>query len=146
MNKNEGDITEAGTISNPDPKNLRIAAAQSFSSKLISTKDVVVDGLPDLVSVIDFDGAAKVTSPMDNPSKATLGGIDSSGGTSIAKGISTSIDELSSKAPGKLTDRAGILVLTDGDDPSPAAVRAQVATAQGLGIEVSWGFLSPSTV
>jgi len=120
-----------------DPKNLRIAAVQSFISKLVSTKDVDVDGLPDLVSVIDFDGTAKVISPLDDPSKATLAGIDSSGGTSIATGISTSINELSSKAPGKLTDRAGLLVLTDGDDPSPAAVKAQLAREKGLGIRVS---------
>ena len=46
-----------------DPKNLRISAAQSFVSKLVSKKDVSDDdddGLPDQVTIIDFDGSARV--------------------------------------------------------------------------------------
>ena len=45
-----------------------------------------------------------------------------------------------------MKDRAGIIVLTDGDDPDPAAVIAQVDRARDLGIRVNWGFLSPSSV
>ncbi|KAL9611328.1 MAG: hypothetical protein Q9167_004011 [Letrouitia subvulpina] len=139
-------VDSSGSNSYTDPKNLRISAAQSFVSKLVPKKDVSDDGLPDLVTVIDFDSSARVVYPLGDPSQASFAGIDSSGDTDIASGISASIDELSSKASGKLKDHAGILVLTDGDDPNPAAVKAQLSRAQGLGIRVNWGFLSPTTI
>lgn len=139
-------VDSSGSNRYTDPKNLRVSAAQSFVSKLVQKKDVSEDGLPDLVTVVDFDSSARVIYPLGDPSQASFAGIDSSGDTDIASGIGASIGELSSKASGKLKDHAGILVLTDGDDPNPAAVKAQLSRAQGLGIRVNWGFLSPTTI
>ena len=139
-------VDSSGSNEITDPENLRITAAKEFNSNLVSKSSVSdEDGVPDQVTVIDFDDTARVVSPLGDPSQASFSGIDSSGGTCIACGIRLAIDELTSKSQGPIAGRAGILVLTDGEDPDPAGISKEVERAKSLGIRVSQGLLSPKT-
>jgi hypothetical protein len=73
---------------------------------------------------------------------ASFAGIDAQGGTNIGSGVATAIDVLTADN-NEVRDRAGVVVLTDGQDNSPEVLDAQLMRAQALGIRVSFGFLSP---
>ncbi|KAF8244246.1 hypothetical protein K440DRAFT_667033 [Wilcoxina mikolae CBS 423.85] len=77
-----------------DSKDLRIAAAKDFNSRLTSKDEAGTNCQPDLVTVIDFDRNATVRYSLGDPSNATFDGIDAAGGTFIAGGIDTAINEL----------------------------------------------------
>jgi len=136
-------IDSSGSNFNTDPSNLRIAASKAFNSMLITDANAGPDGLADRVTVVDFDSSARVVYPLGDPSAATFNGIDSSGGTYIAGGVATAIGELTKDPNDPTADRTGIIVLTDGEDSDISALVAQINRAEGLGIRVAFGFLSP---
>lgn len=124
-------VDSSGSNEWNDPNNLRIAAGQSIVANLGGT---------DQVAVVDFDGSAVVISPLGPASAASFVGIDSSGDTCISCGVEEGLATLQGAAP----NTAGIVVLTDGEDSYVTALIEQIKIATGLGIRVSFGFLSPS--
>jgi hypothetical protein len=102
----------------------------------------VPGGKPDRSAVIDFDSRARVVSPLADPSQAKFDGIDSSGDTNIGAGVNLALDELARNG-NKVRDRAGVVVLTDGQDGNPAVLTKALERARGLGVRVQFGFLSP---
>ncbi len=136
-------IDSSGSNTETDPQNLRIAAGRSFNSRLLTEADLGGPGRgSDLSTVIDFDTSARVVSPLADPSRASFAGIDSDGGTNIASGINAAIAELT--RDGALqAGRAGMIVLTDGQDSSVSDQIAALGRARTLGIRVSYGFLQP---
>jgi hypothetical protein len=137
-------IDSSGSNVDTDPNNLRIAAGKAISSVLITKAQAGANGHPDVVTVIDFDYSATIVYPLGDPASATFDGIDSSGGTYIAGGLQTAIDELTKNAGDPTAHRSGIVVLTDGEDSSITDLITQLNRAQGLGIRVAFGFLSPA--
>ncbi|KAH7087744.1 hypothetical protein FB567DRAFT_621777 [Paraphoma chrysanthemicola] len=125
-------IDSSGSNTWTDPNNLRIQAARDFNSKLVTAAQAGPDGFPDKVAVIDFDTTAKLLYPMGDPSGATgvFGAIDSNGGTNIGSGIALGIDEILKEGAGQFSKRSGIVVLTDGEDGSPANQVLQLARAK----------------
>ncbi|KAF2684198.1 hypothetical protein K458DRAFT_431769 [Lentithecium fluviatile CBS 122367] len=138
-------IDSSGSNSWTDPSNLRIQAGKDFNAKLTTAAQAGAGSVPDQVAVIDFDTSATVLYPMGDPAAAasTFDAIDSSGGTDIGSGISAGIDEIMKDEPGLFANRAGIIVLTDGEDGNPANQIAQFVRARLQGIRVNYGFLSP---
>ena len=84
--------------------------------------------------------------PLGDPASAKFDGIDSEGGTSIASGLQLAIDELTKDTTDSVANRAGIVLLTDGQDPSLFPLLEQKARAELLGIRLSIGFLSVPAV
>lgn len=138
-------IDSSGSNTWTDPSNLRIQAGKDFNAQLITAAQAGTGSVPDQVAVIDFDFSATVLYPMGDPAAAesTFDAIDSSGGTDIGSGISAGIDEIMKDEPGLFANRAGIIVLTDGEDGNPLNQIAQFARARLQGIRVNYGFLSP---
>lgn len=136
-------IDSSGSNLETDPSNLRIAAAKEFNKNLITSAAAGAEGKPDLVTVIDFDTSARVVYPLGDPASATFDGIDSSGGTNIASGVSAAIDEITSNTVYPTFWHSGIVLLTDGQDFNRLALLAQIARALTNGIRFSQGFLSP---
>ena len=87
-------VDSSGSNTWTDPNNLRISVTKSLVTNLISQQDVNEDDLPDLVTIVDFDGGARAVYPLGDPLEAAFDGIDSSGDTNIASGISAPLDEL----------------------------------------------------
>jgi hypothetical protein len=124
-----------------------VSAGIQFVDSLVDSANVGDDNLPDLVTVVDFDSSARVVYPLGDPAGAAFDGIDSSGGTFIAGGITLSLEELTRDAdPAATKDRTGIVVLTDGQDSDISALVAAVNQAAQLGIRVSFGFLAPPAI
>jgi len=140
-------VDSSGSNSWTDPGNLRITAAQSINSALVTSDQATnPNSKPDLVTVVDFDLSATVIYPLGDPSGADFSSIDSDGGTYIAAGIAAAIDEITADTLYKTRGRSAIIVLTDGDDPSIADRLVQLARAYVNGIKVSFGFLAPVQV
>jgi hypothetical protein len=135
-------IDSSGSNTETDPSNLRIAAGQTLNANLIAADEAADGELPDLSAVVDFDTAAKLVSPLADPSAASFAGIDSAGGTDIGAGVSLAIAELTKDPSAVVKDRSGIVVLTDGLDGGTSLPGA-LAQAAALGIRVNFGFLSP---
>ncbi|KAK3361297.1 hypothetical protein B0T24DRAFT_585868, partial [Lasiosphaeria ovina] len=138
-------IDSSGSNQDTDPANFRIAAGAQFVATLVTKASAAgSDAQPDEVAVIDFDDSARVVSPLGDPSTASFDGIDSEGGTSIASGVALAIDTLTADtAAADVRDRAGIVVLTDGQDSDTSSLLAALDLAAQLGIRVSFGFLAP---
>lgn len=136
-------IDSSGSNYYTDPSNLRIVAAKEFNSHLVTKDQAGPNGQSDLVTVIDFDSYAVVLSPLGDPANATFKGIDSVGGTYIADGVRTAIDELTKNKSGSTAHRTGIVVLTDGQDFSIDELVDQLTRARNESIRVAFGFLSP---
>jgi hypothetical protein len=136
-------IDSSGSNQDTDPGNLRIAAAQAFNSMLVTDTQA---GPPDRVTVIDFDGSARVIYPLGDPAQASFDGIDSEGSTFIAGGVAAAIAELTKDPNDPTADVTGIVVLTDGQDADTTALQNQVSLASSLGIRVAFGFLSPPEI
>ncbi|KAH6710573.1 putative calcium-activated chloride channel regulator 4 [Leptodontidium sp. MPI-SDFR-AT-0119] len=134
-------VDSSGSMESNDPNDLRITAGKSLTSSLVTG-----GSHPDQVTVVDFDGSATLLYPLGDPAKAgpSFDLIDSSGGTYIAGGLETAIDELT-KGQATTAGVTGIVVLTDGQDSSATLLVEQLNRAQGLGIRVSFGFLSPES-
>jgi hypothetical protein len=130
-------VDSSGSNLQTDPSNLRVSAAKQLVSSLSAN---------DQVAIIDFDSIARVSYPLGPPSGATYGGIDSSGGTSIASGINLALDTLTFDNNNATHARSGIVVLTDGMDGSGAQYGQAVQRAADLGIRLSQGFLNPPAV
>ncbi len=135
-------IDSSGSNTDTDPGFLRVIAGQQFNASLTTAAAAGVDARPDRSAVIDFDSSATVLSPLADPSAASFGGIDASGGTNIGSGVQAALGVLTADA-NEVRNRAGIVVLTDGMDNSPGALGSALATAASLGIRVSFGFLAP---
>jgi Ca2+-binding RTX toxin-like protein len=135
-------IDSSGSNSDTDPGFLRVTAGQQFNASLTTAAAAGPDARPDRSAVVDFDSSASVISPLADPSAASFAGIDASGGTNIGSGVAAALDVLTADA-NEVRDRAGIVVLTDGMDNSPGGLESALATAQSLGIRVSFGFLAP---
>jgi hypothetical protein len=136
-------VDSSGSNTQTDPGNLRSGAAADFNAGLISAAEAGAGGRPDRSTTIDFDDGARIISPLGDPDAASFAGIDASGGTNIASGVNLGIDELTRDPADPTTDRAGIVVLTDGEDSDRAALIAAIRRATAMGIRVSFGFLSP---
>jgi von Willebrand factor type A domain/RTX calcium-binding nonapeptide repeat (4 copies) len=135
-------IDSSGSNTDTDPGFLRVIAGQQFNASLTTAAAAGPDARPDRSAVVDFDTSATVISPLADPSAASFAGIDASGGTDIGSGVAAAIGALTADA-NEVRDRTGIVVLTDGMDNSPGGLESALATAQSLGIRVSFGFLSP---
>ena len=136
-------IDSSGSNTSTDPQNLRVAAGQSLASALTSVADAGAAGVPDLLTVIDFDSSSRVLFPPGDPDAAipAIAGVDSSGGTFIAGGITATLGSMTPLGPP--AGRSGIVVLTDGEDSDVPALAAAIADATTRGVRVSFGFLSP---
>lgn len=135
-------IDTSGSNTTTDPNDLRFAAAILFNARLLSQQEAGPDGRPDRSTIVDFDGSARVISPLGDPALASFAGLDSSGGTNIAAGVNTAIDELTKDPADPTAGRSGVVVFTDGQDSNRAAEIAAINRARDLGIRVSYGFLS----
>jgi hypothetical protein len=120
---------------------LRITAGKSLAASLVTS-----GGSPDQVTVVDFDSSAAVIYPLGSPAGAgpSFDTIDSSGGTSIYDGLRLALDELT-KGNAPTAGVGGIVVLTDGEDSSVTLLVTELVRAKGLGVRVSFGFLSPDS-
>ena len=136
-------VDSSGSNTTTDPQNLRVAAAARFNASLITAAAAGPGGAADRSAVIDFDDGARVISPLADPSLASFAGIDSDGGTNIASGVNLGIDELTRDPSDPTGSRAGIVVLTDGEDSDLSALTTAINRATALGIRVNFGFLSP---
>jgi hypothetical protein len=135
-------IDSSGSNTTTDPSNLRVTAAAAFNAGLVSAAEAGPGGRPDRSAVIDFDDGARIVSSLGDPDVASFAGIDSSGGTNIGAGVALAIEELTRDPADPTANRAGIVVLTDGESDR-AALIAEINRASSLGIRVSFGFLAP---
>ena len=130
-------VDSSGSNVDTDPSDLRIVAAKNLNGLLVPNSDQV--------TVIDFDSYAAVIYPLGDPASASFDGINSIGGTNIASGVESAIDELTKNQGDPTAGRSGIVVFTDGEDSSIAALLTQLEKAKQEGIRVSFGFLSPQS-
>ncbi|RYP75073.1 hypothetical protein DL770_007484 [Monosporascus sp. CRB-9-2] len=139
-------LDSSGSMSFNDPNDLRIVAGQSLNRQLIPGSGATGNLRADLVTVVDFDDAARVIYPLGDPAGAdgVFDSIDSSGGTWIADGVDRALGELTRPGNGPTADRSGILVLTDGEDSDTDGLIQQIERAGSADIRVSFGFLAPS--
>jgi hypothetical protein len=151
----------SGSTARTDPDGLRLKAAAAINANLLGDAEVSAQGRPDRSTVIGFDRAARVLSPLDDPAKATFSGVGASGGTSVAGGIRAALKELNgatpavarakpAPSPGATSDaaeskrsRRGMVVFSDGLDNDLDAQLAAVAAAREAGVRVTLGLLSP---
>lgn len=121
ISENKGDrkvaivIDSSGSMADSDPSDLRLVAGRALNSFLISADEAGGGQKPDQVTVIDFDSSALVVYPLGDPNNeanASFALIDSAGGTYIADGVRTAMDELTKT--GNTDKRSAIVVFTDG--------------------------------
>lgn len=130
-----------------DPADIRLAAGKALDATLVTQSGATGGKSADLVTVVKFNDQANLLYPLGDPAggSSVIDSIGHSGGTFIGGGIKTAIDELTKPGNDPTANRTGIIVLTDGvDDPESLVTDtvAQVTRAGGLGIRVSFGFLS----
>lgn len=109
-------IDSSGSMVDTDPNNLRIVAGEAIASSLITKAAAGSNGHPDLVTVIDFDDSVRVVYPLGDPASVSFAGIDSEGGTYIALGVQTAIDQITQNVGDVVAHISGIVVFTDGQD------------------------------
>jgi len=109
-------IDSSGSMFDTDPNNLRIVAGEAIASSLITKAATGSNGHPDLVTVIDFDDSVRVVYPLGDPASVSFAGINSEGGTYIALGVQTAIDQITQKVGDVVAQISGIVVFTDGQD------------------------------
>lgn len=136
-------IDSSGSMVDTDPSNLRIPAGEAINAALITSASAGAGTQPDKVTVVDFDDSVRIVYPLGDPASASFDGIDSSGGTYIALGVKTAIDEITKNPADVISRVSGIVVFTDGEDSYVDELVDELNRAQGLGIRVSFGFLSP---
>jgi Mg-chelatase subunit ChlD len=140
-------IDASNSMSTNDPNDIRLAASNALDDVLISQSEATNGKTADLVTVVDFAATSDLLYPLGDPAGASssINGITLSGGTAIGAGVKTAIDELTKPGNDPTANRTGIVVFTDGED-SPVSGRTltidQIKRAGGLGIRVSFGFLS----
>lgn len=130
-----------------DPDNIRLTASKDLSRGLISNNDATNGKVPDLVTVVDFATDANLLYPLGDPAsvQSSIDSITPRGGTAIGAGIETAINELTKSGHDPTTNRTGIVVFTDGQDSLASGTNVtieEIKRAFGLGIRVSFGFLS----
>ena len=138
-------IDSSGSNADTDPANLRTIAGMTFNARLVTAAQAGPDSPSDRSAVIDFDDSARIVSPLGDPSLASFAEIDSSGGTNIASGLNLAVEELTRDPGDPTAGRSGIVVLTDGQDATQAALIAAINRARDLEIRVSFGFLASPT-
>jgi von Willebrand factor type A domain len=139
-------IDTSGSMADTDPNNLRVAAGEAIVGSLITKADAGPNRSPDLVTVVGFSDVSTIIYPLGDPSTASFSGIDADGGTYIAGGVEAAIDELTKDKTSVTAGVTGIVVFTDGQDSAVSDLVDQLNRARGLGIRVSFGFLSPSDI
>lgn len=133
-----------------DPNNTRITAALALNDFLISSDEKTTDKTPDQVSIVGFHDTPELLYPLGDPkgAGAIISNITSNkSGTFIGGGIGVAINETIKPGTGVTANRTGIVVLTDGEDNYSGLSGVQgtineIKRATGLGIRVSFGFLS----
>jgi Mg-chelatase subunit ChlD len=140
-------IDASGSMSTNDPDDIRLNASIALNDALISQSEAIDGKSSDLVTVVDFSSDAQVLYPLGDPSGAgiVIGSITLGGGTNIYTGIEAAIAELTKPGNDPTANRTGIVVLTDGRDDSAARTIEEARRAVGLGIRLSYGFLSIAT-
>ena len=145
-------VDSSGSNQQTDPTNQRVVASRESLQRLTSMADVMADPtlVPDIAAAIDFDSGVSVLSSFADPDIVipSLSSIDSSGGTSIDSGINSAINLLDdinlNDFFGLFSDRAAILVFTDGQNNSgDGPVINAIVAATLKGYRVHYGFLSP---
>ncbi|KAF7502243.1 hypothetical protein GJ744_006307 [Endocarpon pusillum] len=142
-------IDASNSMSTNDPNDLRLAASQALNNALIDSSEASGGKTADLVTVVDFASSGELLYPLGDPSgaNAEIGSITLWGGTAIGTGVEAAIDELTKPGNDPTANRTGIIVFTDGEDDSSSGLDftiEQVKRAVGLGIRISFGFLSVS--
>jgi hypothetical protein len=140
-------IDSSGSMASSDPTNVRLEVAKAIDDLLISKSEATGGKKEDLVTVVEFSDDATLLYPLGDPSGAgsTIDGIIPGGDTAIGSGIKAAIDELTKPGNDPTANRTGIIVLTDGQDTVTGAFNetiSEINRAAGLGIRVSFGFLS----
>jgi Mg-chelatase subunit ChlD len=138
-------IDISASMADTDPNDLRLAAAKELGAKLI-TQSTAIDGkTPDLLTVVHFNSDASVVYSLGDPALANFDHVEPIDGTFIGGGIKAAVDELTKPGNDPTNNRTGIVVFTDGIDDPPEQIPSTIAEIQragGLGITVSFGFLS----
>ena len=113
-------IDSSGSMSSNDPSKLRISAGQALNAFLISNAEAGGGKKADQITVIDFDDTPTLLYPLGDPGNAnsSFTGIDASGGTFIAGGVTKAIEEITKT--GDTDKRSAIVVFTDGEVGSPS--------------------------
>ncbi|EJT80845.1 hypothetical protein GGTG_00838 [Gaeumannomyces tritici R3-111a-1] len=139
-------LDSSGSMSTTDPSRLRVVAGKALNNQLVPSSAATGGKQADVVTVVDFDGSARVIYPLGDPAQAgsSFDKIDSSGGTFIADGVKKATAELTKPGNDPTADRSGIVVLTDGEDSDTKGLIAAIEAARAAGIRVSFGFLAPT--
>ncbi|KAL8393132.1 hypothetical protein RB595_003070 [Gaeumannomyces hyphopodioides] len=139
-------LDSSGSMSSTDPSRLRVVAGKALNNQLVPSSAATGGKQADVVTVVDFDGSARVIYPLGDPAQAgsSFDKIDSSGGTFIADGVKKATAELTKPGNDPTADRSGIVVLTDGEDSDTKGLIAAIEAARAAGIRVSFGFLAPT--
>lgn len=143
-------IDVSGSMSDTDPENLRLVAAQALNDALISQSEAGSGRAADTVTVVDFASSAEVAYPLGDPSGANGGiaGLTPGGNTAIGLGIQAAIQQLTASGNDTAANRSGIVVFTDGKDNPISGKNLTISEAQRaaiLGIRISFGFLTYSS-
>jgi len=130
-----------------DPQDIRLTAGKALDATLVTQSGATGGKSADLVTVVKFNDDPTLLYPLGDPAggSAVIDSIGHSGGTFIGGGIKAATDELTKPGNDPTANRTGIIVLTDGvDDPESLVTDtvAEITRAGGLGIRVSFGFLS----
>lgn len=140
-------IDASNSMTQYDPDDIRLAASKVLNHALIDSNEATNGKSADLVTVVDFALTANLLYPLGDPAGAdnSIGSITPRGGTAIGQGIKTAINELSKSGNDPTANRTGIVVFTDGQDSTlseQTVTIEEIKRAAGLGIRVSFGFLS----
>lgn len=127
-----------------DPDDVRLDAAAAINNALISGSEAIDGKTADLVTVVEFSSSASLIYPLGDPANAgpVIAGITLLSGTFISSGIQAGTDELTKAGADPTAGRTGLIVFTDGQDNTPELTVDEINRAAGLGIRVSFGFLS----
>ncbi|EKD05575.1 hypothetical protein A1Q2_00125 [Trichosporon asahii var. asahii CBS 8904] len=132
-------LDSSGSTATSDHEKLRIAGGKDLVDYLTSASEATDKNKADTVSVVSFDSTPKVEYPQgdaNEQAKKALDGVDSSGGTNIAKGLTAGIEQVAAANPG---NRGGVIIFTDGLDSNTDGIVKQINKAKEAGIRVSWG-------
>lgn len=137
-------------MSDTDPENLRLVAAQALNDALVSQSEVSDGRAADSVAVVDFSSSAEVAYPLGDPSGANgiISGLTPGGNTAIGAGIQAAIQQLTASGNNTAANHSGIVVFTDGQDNPVSGKNLTISEAQraaSLGIRISFGFLTYSS-
>lgn len=99
----------------------RLSAGRALNNFLISNAEATGGKKADEVTVIDFSDIVTVDYPLGDPGSAnsSFSSIGSLGGTFIAGGVLSAIEQLTGPGSGATSQRSAIVVFTDGEVGGP---------------------------